>query len=800
MTPSELYSVEDRSRIESGERLRAIADHVPALLAYLDTEYRYQFANEAYRTWFGIDPAGMIGRTVEEVFGSGVAERARVRMQRAIAGETVSFQTETRVRGDNRPVDGNYAPDFDAEGRVCGFYLTVTDATERARAARALQELTAVQVAILDSANLAIVATDEQGVIWTFNSTAERWLGYRAEEIIGRAGLGQLLDRGELAARERELAPHSGSAIETLLDWVLAAIGNAGRTHDEREWTFVRKDGSRFPVALSLNVLRDAAGEPAGMLGVARDITVEKAAEAERSRAREAAEQASRTKSQFLAHMSHEVRTPLHGIIGVTGMLLETPLDPSQRPLAETVHASAQALLAVLNRVLDFSKVEAGKLVLESRDFSPVAVVRDVVRLHAVRAEAKGVSIDWEADPAVPEYVCGDGDRLRQVVHNLVGNAVKFSSHGTVRIRVEAMNDSGVEVPAAASRIGLRFSVRDEGIGIPIEALDRIFEPFTQADETMARRFGGTGLGLAIARQLVELMGGEIGADSTPDAGSTFWFTAVFGQAHGRSQVSPVQAMPDAPAAMTMNARKFRVLLVDDGETNRMVAEHQLRQLGCDCTGVDSGRAAIEFVRRENFDLIFMDCQMPDVDGFAATAEIRCHEAQTGRRTRIVALTALVSEGERERCLAAGMDEYLEKPFQPTQLAVIVSAAGAGQMVESFPAAPVNAAALEELRGEPQTSREPLLVRLIRIYEREAPESLRAMVAESGEGGDAAALEIAAHKLKGASRNFGAARLQDLCQVVEELCHEKEERFVPWVLPAIEKELSAVLEALQRAI
>ena len=365
---------------------------MPALIAYVDMEQRYRFANEAFRTWFGLDPETMIGRTVEEVFGPAVAERSRGRMMRAMAGETVYFQSETKVGNETRPVDGNYAPDIDAEGRVCGFYLTVTDATERARSARALQELTAMQVAILDSANLAIVATDEQGVIWTFNSTAERWLGYRVEEIIGQSKLAQLLDPAELAARRREIEPRFGRPIETILDWVLAAIGDTARTHDEREWAFVRKDGSRFPVALSLNVLRDTAGEPAGTLAVARDITGEKVAEAERSRAREAAEQASRTKSQFLAHMSHEVRTPLHGIIGVTGMLLETALDPAQRPLAETVHASAQALLAVVGRVLDFSKVEAGKLSLQVEDFSPRRLLEEVVRLHAVRAAAKGVS------------------------------------------------------------------------------------------------------------------------------------------------------------------------------------------------------------------------------------------------------------------------------------------------------------------------------------------------------------------------------------------------------------------------
>lgn len=799
MSLPEFIPSEAQAGFQTGERLRAIADHVPALIAYVDMEHRYRFANEAFRTWFGLDPEAMIGRTVEEVFGPAVAERARGRMMRAMAGETVYFQSETRVGNETRPVDGNYAPDIDAEGRIGGFYLTVTDATDRARSARALQELTAMQVAILDSANLAIVATDEQGVIWTFNSTAERWLGYRVEEIIGQSKLAQLLDPAELSARERELEAQCGRPMMTILDWVLAAIGGTARTHDEREWTFVRKDGSRFPVALSLNVLRDAAGKPTGTLAVARDITLEKAAEAERSRAREAAEQASRTKSQFLAHMSHEVRTPLHGIIGVTGMLLETALDPAQRPLAETVHASAQALLAVVGRVLEFSKVEAGKLSLQAEDFSPRRLLEEVVRLHAVRAAAKGVSLEWEASPEVPEIVCGDGDRLRQIIHNLVGNAVKFSNRGAVRVCVVPMMEGANEPAPAPARFGLRFSVQDEGIGVPVEAQSLIFEPFAQADESTVRRFGGTGLGLAIARQLVELMGGEIGVQSTPGAGSTFWFTAVFGSPLGRTAATPLASLSGLSGWAATIERPLRVLLVEDGDTNQLVAGHQLQQMGCAFSVAGSGPAAIEAARHDHFDLILMDCLLPGMDGRTATAEIRRLESESGWRSRIVALTARTAAGDRERCLAAGMDEYLTKPFHPAQLATIVRAAAAGLVSHSPKVVALESAGLEGPGGASPEMSEPLLTRLIHIYQREAPQTFR-MLAAAAELGDTASLEIAAHKLKGASGNFGAARLQQLCEVVEDLCHEDQARFVPWVLPEIEMQLGLVLEALGRAI
>jgi PAS domain S-box-containing protein len=787
-----------RSGFQVEASLRAVVDHVPTLIAYVDSQQRYRFANETFREWFGIDPSTMIGLTVAEVFGVESAVRAQGRFARVMAGETVDFETEIKVGEEMRFVRATYVPDHSADGVVRGFYLTVSDITERERSDRALQELTALQVAILDSANLAIIATDVHGVIWTFNSTAERWLGYRVEEIIGHTTPAIFLDPAEMGARRREFENLMGRPLVTIVDWVLAATQSNAHTHDEREWAFIRKDGSRFLVALSFTVLRDAAGQPTGVLGVARDIAKEKAAEAAQRLAREAAEQASRAKSQFLANMSHEVRTPLHGIIGVTGMLIETPLDAAQRQLAETVHASAQALLAVVGRVLDFSRIEAGQLVLEEVDFSPESLVREVTRLHAIHAGEKGVALESYISPEVPEYVRGDVDRLRQIVHNLVGNAVKFSSRGTVRVRVEMAFVDGSRRAFTDDRVRLLFSVQDEGIGIPLEAQGRIFEPFAQADESMTRRFGGTGLGLAIARQLVELMGGELVVESAPGVGAAFRFTAGFASCSGEGMVFPVIPGAKAWRPLSILPGRLRVLLVEDSEVNRMVAQHLLKQWGCVLTAVDGGHAAVEAAERENFDLILMDCQMPGMDGYAATAEIRRREAKTGQRARIVALTANVLKGERERCLAAGMDEYLAKPFRMTQLATIVSAVACVLSPAPKPVS-IGVAELARLRASPSTTGQPLLARLVQIFQQEAPMTLATLVA-AAERGEIPALEIAAHKLKGASGNFGAARLEQLCQVVEDLCHEDQARFVAWLIPEIEAEVHSVLEALQRVL
>ena len=790
---------------DDAERLRAIADNVPALIAYIDAGERFRFVNQAYCTWFGFDPAAMIGRSITEVFGEDFVAKARQRIDKVLAGERVRFEGTVTVDGKDFYLESTYVPDRGEDGVVRGFYITVSDLSARQRFEQALQDLASLQDAILDNANFAIVTTDVHGVIRSCNSTTERWLGYRAEEIVGRETPALFHDPAELAFAMEEIERTHGRSIKTAPDWVLALIGDSERSHDEREWTFVRKDGSRFPVSLSVSVLRDKEGRPTGTLGVSRDITAEKAvaaaeqrARAEGEQARRVAEQTSRAKSQFLANMSHEVRSPLHGILGVTAMLLETPLSAAQRSLAETVHDSAQSLLSVVNGVLDFSRIEAGKLVLNPTDFTLAGVVRELVRLHAVQASEKGIALEWHIAPEVPESVRGDADRLRQVLHNLLGNAVKFSTHGTVRLRVEPAPPGRrhrTAVPGG-DRWRLRFSVSDDGIGIAPEAQARIFEAFAQADDSMARRFGGTGLGLAIARELVELMGGEMGVESSAGAGATFWFTTVFSSA----PVAPAPAAPQRPKEVPADiTHRLRVLLVEDSEISRVVAEHQLCQLDCGVTVVCDGLAAISVADGGSFDLVLMDCQMPGTDGYTAATEIRRREAGTGRHACIVAVTANVLQGERERCLAAGMDDYLSKPFPPAQLRAVIRAAACLVREGEDAGNHIGDRQIAQFRTAPPIDGEPLLTRLVRIFRREAPESLAAIQAAAASC-DTAPLEAAAHKLKGSAANFGARRLQGVCLAIEELCREDLARFSRLLLPELESELSLVLSFLEREV
>lgn len=556
-------------------------------------------------------------------------------------------------------------------------------------------------------------------------------------------------------------------------------------------WPVMRKGGEIRQVAFNKATITDDKGRPVGLVGIMSDIT-------ELVKAREQAEMASKAKSQFLANMSHEIRTPMNGVIGMTTLLLDTDLDEEQRGFVETIRTSGDSLLHVINDILDYSKIEAGKLVLQHEDFNLHEMLEDCIDIIKPRASQKNLELICKPHPDIPAWVTSDRGRIRQILLNLVGNAIKFTNTGSVTLAVEKLQESGDEVV-------LLFSVTDSGIGISPEDQHTIFDSFSQVDGSYTRRFGGTGLGLAISRQLVELLGGEIGVRSAKGEGSEFSFTVRLGLAAQQ----PVREETPATSPERIDYSR-KILLVEDNYVNMQVSIGILNKLGYDHVDMAAnGAEALRALSHQSYDLVLMDLSMPELDGFETTRSLRSSSSYIlNRGIPVIALTAHAMRGDRERCLAAGMNGYLSKPLEPPALKRVLAEVWAGERAAGAMADAVvepdsetgeesgrvldylalvdrlmgDTVLAEDILGEVRKQLPLHLAELQRLVE----------LGDSGKAGRQA------HKIKGAVSNVGATALVRLLETMEAAGAAGEIDRLLLLLPRVEAGMDELQEEIAR--
>ena len=648
---TERKAAEERLR-ETNAYLENLFNYANAPIIVWDTQFRITRFNRAFERLSGRREEDVLGQSLEILFPPESADASMELIRRTSGGERWEV-VEIVIRntdGSDRTVLWNSATIFGADGRTpVSTIAQGQDITERQRAEDRLRETNAYLENLVNYANAPIIVWDTRFRITRFNRAFERLSGRREADVLGRSL--EILFPPESADASMELIHRtSGGERWEVVEIVIRNTDGSDRTVLWNSATIFGTDG-RTPVST---------------IAQGQDITLRKEREAELAVAKEAAEEANRAKSDFLANMSHEIRTPMNGVIGMTHLLLDTDLSPEQRDYAETVRGSAESLLNILNDILDYTKIEAGKLELENIDFDLADLLADIASLLAPRAKDRGVVFRCTLAPDVPPRLRGDPGRVRQILLNLAGNAVKFTKEGEIAVDVSLLEEE-------ADSARLLFSVADTGIGIPAEKQAHLFEKFTQADTSTTRRYGGTGLGLAIAKDLTGRMGGEIGVTSEEGRGSEFWFTVRLGRAESEGEAGAPGLENVAASIASLYHGDGRVLLAEDNPANAEVATGILGKMGLQVDIAANGDDALSLLAQKPYDLVLMDLQMPKVDGFEVTRRLRASGPDAvNREVPVIAMTARVMQDDRERCFAAGMNGHLRKPVSPRELAQVL--------------------------------------------------------------------------------------------------------------------------------
>jgi PAS domain S-box-containing protein len=910
----------ERALKESERHFRELFDEAPIAYHELDLEGRITRVNATELNMLGFKEEEMIGRPVTDFI---IADASSAPIAQSLTGDSRHESSERYFRrkdGRRVPVLMRQRPITDAVGVVCGMRATLQDISALKRKEQELRDAEEKYRSIFENAIEGIFQTTPDGSYMSVNPALAEICGYESVDQLMRT----------ITHIAKQLYVRPGRRAE-----FISAMQEKGSVRDFESQIY-RRDGSIIWISERARAVRDQDGKMLYYEGTVEDVTARREAEEAVKRARDVALESARLKSEFLANMSHEIRTPMNGIIGMTGLLLDTEMTPKQRDFTQTIAGSADALLTIINDILDFSKIEAGMLVFEEIDFQLGGVVEGSVELLAARASSKNIELASLVYQDVPTGLRGDPGRVRQVLTNLVGNAVKFTEKGEVVVRASCEEKTDTHVM-------IRFSVSDTGIGISPEGQARLFQAFVQADGSTTRRFGGTGLGLAICKQLVNRMGGEIGVTSEYGKGSTFWFTARFALQAGGGMATPrpanlrsvqvltvddnatnrailhhlvttwgmreqqastgaealailhaaagrgrmfdlaildmqmpgmdglelaraikkdpryasvrlvmltsvdrqqdpeelretgvdayltkpikqaqlfeclsmvmstdvetreiksgLVALPPQPASPPVPpAANLRILIAEDNPVNQKVALFQLQKLGYVADLVENGRLALESAVRTNYDLIFMDCQMPERDGYEATHDLRAIEGDE-RHTWIVAMTANSLEGDRERCLKAGMDDYVSKPVKPEHLQAAINRylglrAVEQQNRESGSGGVIDPNIIAGFREMDVEGEESILEKLIDVFVENTPrvleEARKALTTRM-----TPQLERAAHTLKGSCSNFGAERMRAACERLEDAARRGQLENAAGFLKEVEFQFHLVRLALE---
>ena len=927
------WDVTQRKRTEEAlaherDLLRALLDHIPDRLYFKDTQGRFIACSKSMAERLGVsDPEQVTGKTDFDFHPPEMAREFAADEQRILTeGRPLINKPERQLDKEGREIWASVTkvPIYSRSGTVTGLVGLSRDITQLKQTEQALRQAEEKYRTIYENSLEGIFQTTRDGHFISANPALARLYGYDSPEQL----VGALTDiehqlyvdparREEFARRMREDGSVAGFESEVY-----------------------KRDRSKIWISESARTVKDAGGNFLYYEGIVEDVTARKQAERERETAREAALESARTKAQFLANMSHEIRTPMNAITGMTGLLLDTRLSPEQRDYVETIRSGTEALLEIINDILDFSKLEAGKVALESIDFDLRDTVESAVELLAERAHKKGVELVCWIDPGLSIRLRGDSFRVRQILTNLVANAIKFTDKGEVLVRVRPVEQT-------PERVVARCEITDTGIGIPPEIMPRIFQEFTQADGSTTRKYGGTGLGLTITKQFVEMMQGRIGVDSAAGRGSTFWFEIPFSRqpgpaprerqseslqgvralivednAHQRAVLKEqlrgwglvVETADDASRALEMlqhaahagepcalalidldladtdgltvaqtikgdpalaatrvvmlgtllhrlntnvmqatgiaaclvkpvrHARLFeclvdvmsasgavaatgagsssadttllalaqpqdvRVLLAEDNSVNQRVALKQLKKLGFTADAVVNGLEVLSALQRAPYDIILMDCQMPEMDGYEVTRRIRQAGSDSFIHLRaapyIIALTANALPGDRERCMEVGMNDYLTKPLHLHDLEGVMQRA----LLKIRPIAPppragpppdvLDRSVLDGLRDLREPGQPDPLAELIELFLKDARPRLDKM-REAAEAGDWAKLAASAHTLKGSASNLGARRLSSLNATLEKQARANDSSQAPATLAEVQSEFDSVEQVLR---